>query len=275
MRLRKNLRIWTMVLVVCFCLFAVVSVGAMVEPKLAYSQKEEKPSETTEPPADVSSDKEQVKGDIGKVVQNASLAQRLIEGYTADVDQSVFEGTAIIGNSFVDDVKSFGLIKDADFYSASELNVRNVKDFVSPQTSMPIYQSLSVKKNKNIVFVFGHNEMGWNIETFESLFQEMIISTADSSPGSRLFISAVIPVSKEISDGAVDGSTMERVNLANECLVRLSTENGATFVDSTALFAGPDGYLAPGTSSDGVSLEYKYCKAWANYLAENIKKINS
>lgn len=272
MRLRKNLRVWAMVLVMCMCLFAVVKIGDRVVPMLA--EKEKKELLQVENTAVNANYKQKSNADTGKNVQSTNPAQRLIEGYTSDVDQSVFDETAIIGNSFVEDIKHFGLIKDANFYSSVELNVRNVKDFVSPATSLPVYRSLSLSNCKNIVFVFGHNEMGWNINKFDELFQQMLIGASESRPDAKLFVCAITPVSKDISDRAVDGSTMERVNLMNGILAKFATENKAIFVDSTVLFAGPDGYLADGASADGVSLEYKYCKAWVNHLAESVKKSN-
>lgn len=268
MRLRKNLRVLATLLATCLCLFLIVNIGEKCASKISKTPTKSSTSAVTFQPETSKDEKAQAAESTTK--QNKITTNISIQGYSSDVNQIAFENTVIIGSSFAVQLANYELVKTADFYCNNNLTIKNIGDYVDTATSLPFYDAISQTSHRNIVFIFGQNEIDWSADRVQKSFMEMIAHVAESQQNARLFICAVSPVSKIVSDIQLNGLSMDKINAVNASLQNVAQSWGAEFVNPIELFADNEGYLIDEASADGINLEYKYCKAWVNYLSRKM-----
>lgn len=189
----------------------------------------------------------------------------------ASVDDRAFEGTVFLGNSCIEDVQHYGIVKTADFYTKVGLTVHSALTLTDKKTGLPALDAISKKDYKKVVLVFGVNELDWNAGAFTGDYEKLIARVKKSQPGAKLYIHAVLPVSREVDARSEDSVNMNMVRSMNERLKEIAKKVGATYLDPSSALVDGDGFLLPDAAPDGIHPNYYYCKIWMQNLAGKIK----
>lgn len=263
MRLRKNLRIWTVVLLcaalLCSCAFLIKNNGEPASPKPETTESETQPP-TTQPPT------------TEPPVTLPPLDQ--LQPDNRDVDDSILAGTAIIGNSRILALQSYGVIKSADFYAQVGLTVQTAHSYVDPATNLPLVQAVCAKPHQRVMLMFGENELGWPYpENFIKLYKEIVTGIQAGLPDAVYYIVGITPIGQATSEKGTNGVTMEHAVQFNQMLREMAAELNATFLDSWPVLLDKNtGYLSADASADGIHLNLNYCKIWTNNMIEQIRR---
>lgn len=267
MRLRKNIRIWiTFVLCICLLSVSVFTLNKYMPRPAAQSDTNVLSAQSdfnhTQPPATVLYD---------ELLEAAPNFQKP-SIHSDTVDDSIFVDTAIIGNSCILGLKTYGLVKTADFYARVGLNVQNATSYIDPDTNLPLIQAVTSKPYKRVILMFGENELGWPyINNFIKFYKEMIQEIQVGLPEALYYIVGIIPIGQSASEKGTNGVNMEHAVQFNEKLIPMAAEVGAVYLDSWPVLLDPStNYLRADASVDGVHLNVAYCKIWTNHMIELI-----
>lgn len=211
-----------------------------------------------------------------KTEKSTVPTQRQTEGVKrttapVSVDGRAFEGTVFFGNSCIEDVQHYGIVKTADFYTKVGLTVHSALTLTDKKTGLPVLEAISKKNYEKVVLVFGVNELDWNAGAFTSDYETLIARVKKSQPGAKLYIHAVLPVSREVDAHSEDSVNMKTVRSMNERLKGIAKKAGAIYLDPSSALADGDGFLFPDAAPDGIHPNYHYCKIWMQELAGKIK----
>lgn len=263
MRLRKNLRIWA-ALLLCACLIFLC--GFTVKKGVEVSGKPEPPIIEIQPPEPLTEAPVETTGESNQ----PKFPRPVID--SGVVDDSIFENTAIIGNSCIKALEVYGLIKQADFYAEVGMTVQSAPKYIDPATNAPLVQAVTSKPYQRVLLMFGENELGWPYpENFIRIYREMVEQLQAGLPDAEFYIIAISPVGRAVSEKGKDGVTMEHAIQFNGLLETMAKEIGAVVLNSdSVLLDESTGYLKEEASSDGVHLNLDYCKRWTNNMIELI-----
>ena len=195
------------------------------------------------------------------------------DDYTpSEIEQMNFYSTVILGNSQAQALRNFGLVKNADFVTKVGLSINRVLS--DPDGAAPIEQ-LYGKSYSKAVFVFGENELGWPYpENFIKIYKRVIDRVRSMNPGVKVYVQAIFPVTKEVSEKSETGITNENVQKFNAALETMCSEIDATFMPVSDAFRDNTGALPEGVAHDGIHFGYDLCKVWAGdmsaYIGENL-----
>lgn len=195
--------------------------------------------------------------------ENATPQEELKpEEFTPDLTEAApqedafFSDAAFLGNSLVDGLRLYSGLENCDFYCATSMTVTNADDLIA---------QMAQKSYGKIYILLGINEIGYDVDRFTALYQEMLDGIRAQHPETDLYIMGLSPVSAEKSTSS-DLFTMERVEQYNEALYQLAKDNQCYYVDLCQALAGPDGFLPAEVTSDGVHFAASHYKVWVAYL---------
>lgn len=185
------------------------------------------------------------------------------------VDDSYFEDAAFFGNSLVRGLDMFGGLDDGDFFAATSANVISVGMTRDSQTSdgspATLLQALEEKQYRKIYLLFGINEIGFNTDSFVSLYGGVLDEIAASEPDAQLYIMSLTPITEKRS-ASDDVFKRERVEEFNERLYALAEERGCYYLDIYSALADENGWLPSEHSTDGIHFTAEKYPEWADYL---------
>ncbi|MBO4562802.1 MAG: hypothetical protein J5772_04240 [Clostridia bacterium] len=182
-------------------------------------------------------------------------------------DQSVFDDAAFVGNSIFEGLYRFGIITHGDFFTKVGLNVNTVYTDTTATGTVPIIDELSAKDYGKVYLLLGQNELGWpSYTTFIQKYSDLLDAVWERQPGARIFIVALPPVTKEYSDGSTNGVNISNITRMNGMLEDLAQRRGATFIEIPDELYDSAGYLPDDASSDGIHLNLKYDRIWADHI---------
>ncbi len=184
-------------------------------------------------------------------------------------DYSCFDNCAFVGNSRTLDLKDYGLIKNA--YATIGANVSSVYTKAAPGKSVPIMDEIRKKHYEKYFLQFGENECGWtNTDIFIEKYAKIIEDIKAKDPGAEIYVQSIIPITASASLRAEDDCTNERIDLFNSLIEKLAADENVNFIDIGVPFRDENGCLPEEAAPDGMHINYKYCKVWLDYLADNI-----
>ena len=185
------------------------------------------------------------------------------------VDDSFFNDAAFFGNSLVDGLHIFGGLTGGDFFaetSASVVSVGMTRDSqTSDGTAATLLQALQEKQYGKIYILLGVNEMGFNTDSFVSLYGAMLDEIAAAEPEAELYIMSLTPITEQRS-AAEDIFSRDRVEEFNARLLTLAEERGCHYVDLFDGLSDGTGWLDPAQSTDGIHFTPDKYPEWAEYL---------
>lgn len=194
-----------------------------------------------------------------------SISSKTVNSNTTD--NSCFENSAFIGNSLIDDLNTYGIIDNADFYARTGLTVSSVftKPVVGKKT--PIMQEVSKKPYKKVFLMFGLNELGWSYsDIFIEDYGKIIDSLKKSQPNAKIYVQSLFPVSAKRSEKNSMGVNNKQIFKYNSLLKNLCKEKKVIYLDVASALANQNDVLPEDASSDGIHPNVKHCKIWVDYI---------
>lgn len=221
---------------------------------------------TTLPPGDVTVDPN------ATVDPNVATASALPAASGSQVTTQAIGtgGAALLGNSNLEDLNTYGLLPDADFYYKVGLTVTDAMTTPAEGGTVPAIDELQGKDYDKVFLMFGNNELGWTKETFLADYSTLIQEVRSYNPNARIYVMGILPITKETSDKGENGATQARIDEYNEDLKTLANSNDCYFMDLGMAFKDSTGYLPAEAAADGVHLNKEYSTAWAQILRNEI-----
>ena len=191
-----------------------------------------------------------------------------------ETQRTSYEDTALVGNSHVSGFFTYNALPGAACYYRVGLNVNSVFEQPMTQgddTETPVIELLENKDFSHIIFFFGENELGWsNREAFIEEYTEVIETARSYCPDAVIYLSAIPPVSAEVSAQNENNTNNTSIQACNEEIKQIAADNDAVYVDAFAALAGGDGSLPDNAAADGIHPAEEYTQKWAELLKQSI-----
>ena len=196
------------------------------------------------------------------------------EQVQTETPRTSYEDTALVGNSHVSSFFTYNALPGAACYYRVGLNVNSVFEQPMTQgddTETPVIELLKNKDFSHIIFFFGENELGWsNREAFIEEYTEVIETARSYCPDAVIYLSAIPPVSAEVSEQNENNPNNTSIQACNEEIKRIAADNDAVYVDAFSALAGEDGSLPDDAAADGIHPAEEYTQKWAELLKQSI-----
>lgn len=185
------------------------------------------------------------------------------------ISEDYYGTSAFIGNSFADDLYTYSLVPNADFFARTGLSVDDA--LAGDGDKEPIVGELDNGKDYDRIFmIFGENELGWvDPGTFNDEYGELIDKVKEICPESRIYLLAITPVTKKSSDENINVTNNDRIREYNEIIKTLASEKNAVYADVYSAVADKDGNLPVGAATDGVHFGKEYYEKCLLYIQNN------
>ena len=191
-----------------------------------------------------------------------------------ETQRTSYEDTALVGNSHVSGFFTYNALPGAACYYRVGLNVNSVFEQPMTQgddTETPVIELLENRDFSHIIFFFGENELGWsNREAFIEEYTEVIETARSYCPDAVIYLSAIPPVSAEVSAQNENNTNNTSIQACNEEIKQIAADNDAVYVDAFAALAGGDGSLPDNAAADGIHPAEEYTQKWAELLKQSI-----
>lgn len=196
------------------------------------------------------------------------------EQVQTETPRTSYEDTALVGNSHVSSFFTYNALPGAACYYRVGLNVNSVFEQPMTQggdTETPVIELLKNKDFSHIIFFFGENELGWsNREAFIEEYTEVIETARSYCPDAVIYLSAIPPVSAEVSEQNENNTNNTSIQACNEEIKQIAADNDAVYVDAFSTLAGEDGSLPDDAAADGIHPAEEYTQKWAELLKQSI-----
>lgn len=196
------------------------------------------------------------------------------EQVQTETSRTSYEDTALVGNSHVSSFFTYNALPGAACYYRVGLNVNSVFEQPMTQgddTETPVIELLKNKDFSHIIFFFGENELGWsNREAFIEEYTEVIETARSYCPDAVIYLSAIPPVSAEVSEQNENNTNNTSIQACNEEIKRIAADNDAVYVDAFSALAGENGSLPDDAAADGIHPAEEYTQKWAELLKQSI-----
>lgn len=190
------------------------------------------------------------------------------------ISMNYYASSAFIGNSFVEGMIIYDLIDGTDYFTKIGLTVNDALTKCMDNSPYTVIEEINRGKRYNSLFMmFGENELGWvNPETFITQYGVIIDKAKQYQPQSKIYLLAITPVTKKVSEKNVDNTTNERIAEYNELIKKLAEDKGVVYADIHSAVKDADGVLPEGAASDGVHFGEEYYKKCLLYIQNNIQR---
>ncbi len=182
-------------------------------------------------------------------------------------EYSSFKDTAFLGNSRFVSLKDYGLAPNV--YPVVGLDVRTVFSKHVTDSDVIVIDELDGRSFDKVILMFGDNECGWpNRDYFVKKYENVIDAVKEKQPDARIYLHAIIPVSKTVSeknDCGCNNSTIQELNIR---IKQLAEDCGVDYIDVPSFMLDREGNLVDEAASDGIHFNKKYSSAWMAYIEE-------
>lgn len=186
------------------------------------------------------------------------------------VDQTFYDNTAFLGNSFIEGMTIYELLGNSDYFSKVGLTVNDVMEVSTASGTVPIIEELNSQKQYSKIFLmFGENEVGWIGDAFFEQYQSVLDKVKEYQPQAQIYILSITPISQKVSEKDIDGLNIENIKAYNEKLKELSAQNNVVFSDIFTPFVQADGYLAADAATDGIHFGKDYYIKMLKIIQQN------
>ncbi len=206
-----------------------------------------------------------------QATQKPSEPQKL-EEVKGDI---VTQDALFIGDSRTVGIAEYANIKGADFFCDVGMSVYNIpKKTLSVEGvgKVSLDELLSNKQYKKVYIMLGINEVGYNMNTTQNKYKELVDTVLAKQPNAVVFVQANLHVTKERSeqDGVVNN---QKINELNQKIKALADGKRVFYLDANSVFDDGNGNLADDKTGDKAHLYAKYYKAWGAWIVEESNKM--
>ena len=185
-----------------------------------------------------------------------------------------YADTALVGNSQIDSFFIYNALPGAACYYRVGVNVNSVFEQPMVQgedTETPVIDLLEGKDFAHIVFFFGENELGWsNRSAFTTDYAKVIQTARSNCPNATIYLSAVPPVSAEVSARNEENVTNTSIQSCNQEIQQIAQQNDAVYIDAYTALADESGCLPADAAADGIHPAKAYTDKWAELIKQSI-----
>ena len=190
---------------------------------------------------------------------------------SVEPDQTVFDDAVFIGNSVFEGLYRFGVITHGKFFTKVGLNVNSVMTDHAEGSSVAIIDELKSGSYGKVIVLLGTNELGWpSYTTFIQKYSDLIDAIHTRQPAAMIYITALPPVTKKVSDTSTNGITNENIVKMNGLLRDLAERKSVYFIGVPDELYDETGSLPEEASSDGIHLNLKYDRIWADHITRSV-----
>lgn len=190
---------------------------------------------------------------------------------SSGINQSYFEESVFLGNSFIDGMAIYDLVDGAEYYGKVGLNVKTAFTESTENGVVPVIEELNSPKNyKKIFLMFGENEMGWpSSQTFIDEYTRIVKKAKQYQPEATIYLLSVTPISEEVSEKGANGETNENVVKVNKLIKQVANEQKVVYANIYDAVADEDGALPKEAATDGIHFGNEYYKKSLIYIQEH------
>lgn len=205
-------------------------------------------------------------------VKQGDLPARAGEcGTFVNGDASYFDDALFVGDSRTVDLCEYGTLKNADYFSATGMNVFNIKDRKSTDNPSNLIFSEFIKQKKygKVYIMLGFNECGYTKSNIVKKYQELIDQIRTAQPDAVIYIQANLLVTAKCSETDKYSHNPDIIEI-NNLEAQLADGRNIVYIDINNLFCMSDGTLDPKKTGDGTHIYAKYCTDWCDWLMTRI-----
>ena len=187
------------------------------------------------------------------------------------IDQTYFEDSAFLGNSFIEGMVIYDLVDGADYFGKVGLNVKTAFTDSTENGTVPVIEELnSTKVYKKVFLMFGENELGWsNTQTFIDEYTRIVKKAKQYQPEATIYLLSVTPITEEVSNVGTDGETNENIIKINKLIKQIASDQKVVYCNIYNACADENGVLPKGAATDGIHFGNDYYKKCLIYIQKN------
>ncbi len=179
-----------------------------------------------------------------------------------------------VGDSNTEALATYGHVGLQQVMGITGLGIQSVTShagiwFVGHENPYTIPQAIKLMQPRTIIINFGTNNIGgMTVETFIDEYLEALAAIEKAYPYSNIIVNSIFPVAQERDYPNV---TMQEIDEFNIALVKMCSENGYMFLNSSELLRdAKTGFLLPEyASSDGLHLSKEGLKTYIEYVGSH------
>lgn len=233
-RRRRNCAIIVLVL-------AIIAVIAVV--MINRSQDSGETKETNTPsPSSVQSD--------SKAVTDPYTTTREVD----DIKASFYSDSAFAGNALAQTIGMYGILDNADFYTAVNADLENVYKLTPKGSTTSISEQFKSKRFDKVFLSFGENELTkLSSSEFKSQYKTLVEKIEKYQPNARIYLIGIPPVTADTSSSD-ENINMKKIQEFNKRIVSLAADKEIYYIDSVSALGDNKNFLPNGVSADGINL---------------------
>lgn len=192
------------------------------------------------------------------------------------VSNDYFKNALFLGDSRTQGFQYQCGIKGASYMTDVGMNVGEFFDREAFPVDGKMYtmaEALGMGEYDKVYLMFGINEVGWIYEDiFIEDYKMIIEEIKKTQPDAIIYIQSILHcTSKKAEENEIFGK--KRINYYNRLLRKLAKQEKVYFLNINEVLVDKDtGILPDDASSDGLHINYKYCKKWLKYLKRHTVK---
>lgn len=208
---------------------------------------------------------------------------------TADPSESTFptevvmpqrdplEKVLFIGDSRTCGLRDHARLEGADYFCEVGMSVFNAG---SRKLSDEDFQNctlavlLAEREYSCVVINLGLNEAGYPLESLLHAYGELLTIVTQTQPQAVVAVHGVLAVSQRWAVHTPYAS-LQNIQNINAGLCSLAKEFRVDYLDANSEFSDANGYLPEELTADGCHFYAKYTRRWADWICENIRKLDS
>nr|MBQ4319104.1 hypothetical protein [Clostridia bacterium] len=176
------------------------------------------------------------------------------------VDDRYFLNTLLIGDSRMVGVGAWGGVKTY-CYARVALTIRGVMSIPFIEDTLgeePVTRTIidTIREYpvfENVYIAFGLNEMGWSKNAFVNTYEEVVTQIMELLPDADIYLQAIIPVTKSVSDKGTNGITNDKIREFNRELQKLAEKLEIFYLAVDEGYYDEEGNLPDGSAAkDGI-----------------------
>ena len=113
--------------------------------------------------------------------------------------------------------------------------------------------------------------MGWsNRSAFTTDYAKVIQTARSYCPEAAIYLSAIPPVSAEVSARNENNVTNASIQSCNQEIQQIAQQNDAVYIDAYTALADESGCLPADAAADGIHPAKEYTDKWADLIKQSI-----
>lgn len=188
------------------------------------------------------------------------------------VGYEYFSDALFIGDSRTVGLKEYGGIESADFFAdfgMSVFKLEKSKIAVGNGQKKSFNEVLSGKKYGKIYLMLGINELGYQFDSIEKKYTEILERIREKQPDAVIYLCANMHVTEEHSRKD-DIYNNENINRVNAMISKRASDKMTVYLDVNELFDDEAGALKKEYSGDSFHVYGKYYKDWTDWLCTKV-----